>query len=63
MRIKEILDERKMTQKELAAASGLTEATISMLVKNKRDTVNRQHIAQVAKALDITDFNMLFKFN
>lgn len=61
-RLREILNERGMTQKELANLSQLRENTISDLAKNNRDSINREHIGKVAKALNITDPGELFYF-
>lgn len=62
VRLKEILEERNMTQAKLAEITGLRPNTISELVKNTRDTVNRKNVGIVAQALNITDLNELFTF-
>ena len=61
-RLKEILVEREMTQKQLAKLTDLRENTISEMVKNTRDSINREHIGKIAKALNITDPSQLFYF-
>lgn len=59
IRLRELLDAQGMTQKELAEKTGLRPNTISEMVKNTRDSLNRHHVGIVAKALDITDLNQL----
>lgn len=61
-RIKEILTEREMTQKELAGLTGLRENTISDITKNTRDSINREHIGKIAAALNIEDPNEILYF-
>lgn len=61
-RLKEILNERKMSQKELAKLTGLRENTISEIVKNVRDAVNREHIGKIATVLNIKNPNEIFYF-
>lgn len=55
--LKDILTERDMTQKQLAELTGLRENTISEIVKNQRDVLNRYHIGRIMEVLNITDFN------
>jgi putative transcriptional regulator len=51
-----------MTQKQLAQLTDLRENTISDITKNTRDSINREHIGKIAKALNITDPRELFYF-
>ena len=60
IKLKEALNERGMSQKELAEKSGLRANAISEMVNNQRSTINREHAALVAKTLNITDMNELF---
>lgn len=62
VRLKEILEELNMTQKELAELTGLRPNTISELVKNTRDSINRKHLGTIAEALKIKDTNKLLHF-
>lgn len=59
LRLKEILAERGITQKTLAQMTDLRANTISDITRNKLDSVNRTHLAIIAKALEITDLNEL----
>jgi transcriptional regulator with XRE-family HTH domain len=61
-RLKEILEQRGMTQKELAEITELRPNTISEITKNTRDSINRYHLGKIAKALGIKDPNELFYF-
>ena len=57
-KIQEILTARKMTQKELANASGLTEAAISRYITGAR-TPKSISLSAIAKALDVTTDELL----
>ncbi|MMZ56436.1 Helix-turn-helix domain protein [compost metagenome] len=61
-RLGEILKERGMTQAELAKITELRANTISEIVKNQRDVINRVHIGKIAEALEITNTNDLLYF-
>ena len=62
MKVKELLDERKMTQKELAKRSGIRESTISDIVRGTRTVINFEHLSKVAEALNVTDIRELIDF-
>ena len=55
IRLKELLDERDIKQKELAIQSGIRESTISDICRGSRTVMNFEHLARIADALDITD--------
>ena len=61
IKLKDALQERGMSQKELAEKSGLRANAISEMVNNQRSTINKEHAALVANVLGITDMNELFK--
>jgi putative transcriptional regulator len=61
LKLKGILDERGISQKELAKLTEIQESLISFLVRNKRDSINTIHLAKVMRALDITDFNEILE--
>lgn len=57
--LKEILAEKGWTQKRLAEETEISPTTIAEIANNMRTTVNRSHIAKIARALEITDLNEL----
>lgn len=61
LKLKKILTDRKITQKELAEKTGLRQNAISEMVNNQRSTINREQLAVVCKALEITDMNEIFE--
>ena len=61
VKLKEILNERGMSQVELAEKTGLTRTVISELATNRRTSVNREHITKVIQALGIVDMNEIFE--
>ena len=61
VKLKEVLNERGMSQVELAEKTGLTRTVISELATNRRTSVNREHITKVIQSLEITDMNEIFE--
>ncbi|MDY0409954.1 helix-turn-helix domain-containing protein [Virgibacillus soli] len=57
IRLKEVLTERGLEQKQLAEMTGLTERTISELVNNKTLRYPKSALESIINALDITDIN------
>lgn len=61
LKLKEILERRGMTQKELAEMTGLREATISELANNTRNVYNKNHLAILIKALNVQNLDELME--
>jgi putative transcriptional regulator len=61
-KLKEVLENRKMTQKELAQKSGVREATISDIVRGTRTVINFSHLADIVTALEIMDIREIMDF-
>lgn len=61
IKLKEILNERNMMQKELAELTGLRPSAISRLCRNDIQRIEIEHIKIIMEALEITDFNILFE--
>lgn len=61
VRLRELLKEKGMTQVELSELTGIRPASISDLANDVRKTINKQHLAKIIKALDITDMNRLIE--
>ena len=61
LRLNEILKEREMRQKDLAKASGLSESSISDMVRGIRSTVNLEQLEKVMDCLEITNYNEIFE--
>lgn len=62
LKIKEILEERNITQKKLSEMSGIRESTISDIVRGSRTVINFEHLSKIAEALEITDITELIDF-
>lgn len=60
-KLKEILEERNLTQKELAKTSNVREATISDIVRGTRTVINFKHLAAIAEALNIKDIEEIME--
>ncbi|MUG71783.1 MULTISPECIES: helix-turn-helix domain-containing protein [Paenibacillus] len=54
IRLKEILRERKMTQRQLAELTGLRQSTISSICKNQVDRIYLNTLAIICAKLDIS---------
>ena len=60
-RLKDILEERKLKQKEPAEMTGIRESTISDICRGSRTVMNFDHIAKIAEALEISDIRELIE--
>lgn len=63
VKLKEIMDERGITQMKLAEMTGIRQAAISEIVNNRRDTINKTHLVTICKALDITSFDDILEWD
>lgn len=62
LKVKDLLHKRRMTQSQLSDMSGVPAATLSDIINDKRTSVNKEHLASIAKALDVTDIRELIEF-
>ena len=62
LKVKELLEEREITQKKLARMSGIRESTISDIVRGTRTVINFEHLSKVAEALEIDNISQLIDF-
>lgn len=60
--IKELLEEKGITQKKLSQISGVRESTISDIVRGTRTVINYEHLSKIAEALNVTDIKELIDF-
>ena len=59
IRLKDVLESRRITQAELAKKTGIRPAAISALVRGYIERLNIDHIERIAEALEIEDINDL----
>jgi transcriptional regulator with XRE-family HTH domain len=57
--VKELLEEKGITQKKLAELAGIRESTISDIVRGTRTVINFEHLAKIANALEIDDIRKI----
>lgn len=50
-----------MLQKDLAAASGLRESSVSDLVRGIRTSINLESLEKIMDCLEISDYNEIFE--
>lgn len=62
LKVKELLEERNMTQKKLSQLTGIRESTISDIVRGSRTVMNFEHISKIAEALEIEEISKLIDF-
>ena len=59
LRVKELLDEKGITQKKLAELAGVRESTKSDIVRGSRTVINFEHLSKIATALEISDIRKI----
>lgn len=57
IKLGEVLKNKGMTQQELAKKTGIRQATISELVNNTRNIINKNHLSLIMDTLDLIDMN------
>ena len=62
LKVKELLEERNITQKKLAQISGIRESTISDIVRGTRTVINFEHLSKIAESLEIDNISQLIDF-
>ncbi len=62
IKLKEILQERKMEQKELAEKTGLSTRTISELCNNKSKHIPKEALEKISIALNLESIEQLITF-
>lgn len=62
LKVKELLEERNITQKKLAQISGIRESTISDIVRGTRTVINFEHLSKIAEALEIDNISQFIDF-
>lgn len=62
LKVKNLLETKNISQKQLAEIAGIRESTISDIVRGSRTVINFEHLAKIAKALEIQDIRLLIDF-
>lgn len=62
LKVKEAIEKRDITQKELAEMSSIRESTISDIVRGTRTVINFEHLSKIAEALQVEDIRDLIDF-
>ncbi|MDR4318655.1 helix-turn-helix domain-containing protein [Niallia circulans] len=61
VKVKEILEERNITQLQLAEMTGIRRAGINEICRNQTKAINRDHIVKIAEALNIKDLSEIIE--
>ncbi len=59
IRLKELLEEKGITQKKLAEMAGVRESTVSDIARGTRTVINFEHLGKIATALEIDDIRKI----
>lgn len=62
IKLKEVLKQRGITQKQLEELSGVPQSKISVICNNKLQELNMSNIEKIAHALNINDISVLLQF-
>lgn len=62
LKVKEVIEERGITQKKLAEMTGIRESTISDIVRGIRTVINFEHLSKIAEALEVNVITELIDF-
>lgn len=62
IKLKEILKEKNMTQKELAERTDLRPNVLSEMANNSRTTINKEHLEIVMDELGIEDLSEILEY-
>lgn len=63
IKLKDLIEEKGITQKKLSELSGVRESTISDIVRGTRTVINFEHLSKIAEALEVTDIREIINFN
>ncbi len=63
VKLKEVMEERGLTQLKVSEMTGIRQAAISEIANNRRDTINKAHLEAICKALEIKDFNEILDWD
>ena len=63
LKLKEVIEQRGLTQMKLSEMAGVRQTVISEMVNNRRDVINKAHLEAICKALEITDFNDILEWD
>ena len=61
LKLRDLLEEHRMTQKELATKAGVRENTMSNLLKDNKQGVRFETLARIASVFNLNDPNELFE--
>lgn len=61
LNLMQLLHERQLEQQEFAEMSGIPKSSINRMCNNRATTLKLEHITLIMEALELDDFNELFK--
>lgn len=62
IKLKEVLTDRGITQKQLVEMTGLRPAAVSEIVNNQRQSISKDHIVKICEALEIDKIEDILEF-
>lgn len=61
-KLKELLKEKNMSQKQLAEVTNIRESTISDIARGTRTVLNYEHLEKISNALNLSDIRDIIDF-
>lgn len=61
VKLKEIMVKKGINQMKLSELTGIKQGTLSEIVRNRRDSINKIHLYKIMKALDIRSFDEILE--
>lgn len=62
VKVKELIEERNITQLQLSEMTGIRRAGINEICRNQNKAINRDHIVKIAEALNIKNISDIIEF-
>lgn len=62
VKVKDIIEERNITQLQLAEMTGIRRAGINEICRYQNKAINREHIVKIADALGIKEISEIIEF-
>lgn len=62
LKLKEVLESRGITQKELSSITGINEATISSMCRDTGTSINKNRLAKIMDALGVKEISEIIEY-
>lgn len=59
--LKKYIEERGITIKHIQGVTGIRYATLLDIINGKNNLINLKYLNEIMKAINVSDFNLIFK--